>query len=123
MYYNAIYDDFSAAHRLRGYEGSCEELHGHNFKVKVVICGSELNDIGILHDFRDSKSILAEILEELDHKVLNELEYFKEHNPTAELISRYIYDTFTESLSDNENLRVYEVTVWESDTNEATYRP
>jgi len=123
MYYNSIQGEFSSAHRLSGYDGSCEKLHGHNFKVRVVVCGESLNDLNLLVDFRHLKSILAEILDELDHRVLNELDCFKELNPTAEVLSKYIYDRFSEKIRDIKNISVHKVVVGESDRCEAFYKP
>jgi 6-pyruvoyltetrahydropterin/6-carboxytetrahydropterin synthase len=123
MFYNAIYDHFSSAHRLKDYEGSCENIHGHNFKVKVIVCGEKLNNIHFLVDFRTLKSILKEILKKLDHKFLNDIDYFDKTNPTAEMIAKYIFENFSNKLKEFPNVKTYEVVVWESEINEATYRP
>jgi len=114
--------EFSAAHRLRGYQGKCESLHGHNWGVEVFVSSRKLNKIGIVADFRDIKGCLNEILEGLDHSYLNELPYFKKHNPTSENIAKYIFDKFKPRMVKLKvNLR--KVTVWESDNANASYSP
>ena len=57
MYRLKIIDSFSAAHQLLGYAGNCESLHGHNWKVEVQVRGEQLNDIGILIDFKELKRL------------------------------------------------------------------
>ena len=116
MYSIKIEEDFSSAHNLRGYKGKCEDLHGHNWKVEVVVCREKLDNLGIVLDFKYLKSELKKILEKLDHKHLNNISYFKKVNPTSENIARYIYDQLKLKISD-----VDLVTVWESESSSATY--
>lgn len=120
MYRLKVRAEFSSAHNLRGYKGKCEELHGHNWKVEAVIEKSHLDKSGLALDFHEIKDILQETLQELDHKYLNELAYFKKANPTSENLAKYIYGKI--SLLLNKNIcRLKEVTVWESDSCAATY--
>ena len=84
MYYIAAESSFSAAHFLRGYQGKCENLHGHRFKVVARLRLSRLNEIGLAYDFSDLKKLLGEILGKYDHSCLNDLEPFKRINPTSE---------------------------------------
>jgi len=83
--------DFSAAHCLRGYEGNCERVHGHNWTVEVFVRCMRLNEIGIGIDFRDVKKSLSQVVEKLDHCHLNDLHEFREMNPTSENVARFIY--------------------------------
>jgi 6-pyruvoyltetrahydropterin/6-carboxytetrahydropterin synthase len=84
--------DFSASHQLRNYQGRCERLHGHNFGVEVEVRGSELKpDTGILVDFKELKAEVATVLGTLDHRHLNELEPFREANPSSEHLARHIF--------------------------------
>ncbi len=83
--------DFSAAHCLRGYEGNCERVHGHNWTVEVFVRCPRLNEIGIGIDFRDVKKSLGHVVEKLDHRHLNDLSVFRELNPTSENVARFIY--------------------------------
>lgn len=115
----SVTDSFSAAHNLRGYKGKCEELHGHNFKVKVVLTSSELDKLGMVSDFHEVKEVLKKVLSKLDHTYLNNLEFFKENNPTSENIARFIFEKFKSELS---NQKLLEVIVWETETNEASYQ-
>jgi 6-pyruvoyltetrahydropterin/6-carboxytetrahydropterin synthase len=119
MYVVTVEDSFSSAHSLRGYEGKCENLHGHNWKVVVSIKGEKLNNIGILIDFKDIKSILKSVLSELDHKFLNDIPPFDKINPSAENISFFIFSKIKEKLPNN--LKIQKVEVWESANSFATY--
>ena len=58
---------FASAHALRNYKGRCENVHGHNWKVRVVIEGEKLDETGMLVDFLDVKSFMGEILDRIDH--------------------------------------------------------
>src|SRR5665648_546420 len=92
MYNLKVQGTFSSAHNLRGYKGKCEDLHGHNWIVEVVISSAQLDDIGMVLDFKYLKKKLNVILEQMDHKYLNKLVYFKKINPTSENIAKYIYN-------------------------------
>ena len=111
--------EFAAAHRLRGYDGNCERLHGHNWKVDVVLRGERLDGLGMVVDFRDAKRLIQEVLEEFDHRNLNELPRFETTNPTTENIARAIFDALVERLP--EGVSVARVTAWESDQCGASY--
>lgn len=119
LYHLIVEDWFSSAHQLREYQGKCENLHGHNWKVELEVCGEELGSVGMLMDFGDLKKILKGIMDTLDHKFLNELEPFDKINPTSELIAKYIADTADEMLA--KGVHVYKVTVWESEKCRASY--
>jgi len=116
MYSIKVEADFSSAHNLRGYKGKCEELHGHNWKVKIKITRDSLDKIGMVADFREVKIALNKILDKLDHKYLNKITYFKKVNPTSENIAKYIYTALKNKIPD-----LSSVTVWESDNCSATY--
>jgi 6-pyruvoyltetrahydropterin/6-carboxytetrahydropterin synthase len=107
---------FSAAHNLRGYKGKCEGLHGHNWRIEAVVRSEKLDSIGMVRDFKDFKARLSALLEELDHKYLNDLEPFKKINPTSENIAKYLYERLKKQISD-----LSLITVWENDTSAATY--
>jgi len=107
---------FSSAHNLRGYKGKCEDLHGHNWRIEIIIKSKALNEIGIVADFTDLKKKLNAVLEELDHKYLNELACFKKINPTSENIARYLYKKLIPQIP-----LLNSVTVWENATSSATY--
>ncbi|PMP66151.1 MAG: 6-carboxytetrahydropterin synthase QueD [Thermodesulfobacterium geofontis] len=121
MFKLKVQDFFSSAHYLKDYHGPCENLHGHNWKVELVVEGSELNSTDILIDFSILKKILKETLAELDHKLLNEIPYFKNTNPSSERLAEYIFKKVKEKLSAYTNVKVKEVTVFETEKASATY--
>jgi len=121
MFRLAVVDYFASAHQLRGYNGQCERLHGHNWRVEVVVEGKELNEQGLLLDFKVIKGALSSILQGLDHSFLNELPYFQEKNPTSENLAFFIFKEMEKALKAYPGVRVKEVTVWESERARATY--
>lgn len=114
MYEIMIQETFSAAHRLRNYGGRCEELHGHNWRVDVVIRTGRLNETGLAMDFGVLRQHTREILATLDHAFLNELPPFQEVNPSSENIARFVYKALGERLT-GRAVELVRVTVWESD--------
>lgn len=128
MYEALIISDFSAAHMLRHYKGKCENIHGHNWKVEVLVSSENLDKLGMVVDFKELKKKVNAVLGKLDHKNLNDVPYFKKVNPTSENIAKYIYDRvkgqgFRLRQGYGGQARVKAVTVWESDTTCATYEP
>lgn len=121
MYKIKIIANFSAAHSLRGYKGKCEALHGHNWKVEGVVSAKKLNSLGMVMDFSDLKKFTHRVLEELDHKYLNDLEYFKKVNPSSEEIARYIFKKLSEIISEKD-CALEKVKVWETDNSCAIYQ-
>jgi len=120
MFRVTITRSFSAAHVLRDIGGKCESLHGHNFRVDVTVSSRRLNDEDILIDFRVLKGWTGEILEELDHRYLNDLPQFDGVNPSSEIVARYIYDRLSRKVKPLK-VRVDEVVVWESDNARVSY--
>lgn len=120
MFDISIESEFSAAHNLRGYKGKCEKLHGHNYKVQITISGKELDNIGMLADFTILKSSLKKVLSKLDHSYLNNIPQFKQTNPTAENIARYIYNRL-KGRKFGIDAKIKSVCVWESEKNKAIY--
>lgn len=111
---------FDAAHSLRGYPGKCKELHGHTWDIEVTVGGRELDDIGILYDFGDLKSVLAEALAPLDHAHLNEVAPFDEQSPTGENLARHLHEVIESRLP--ASVELVEVVVWESPVARLAYR-
>jgi 6-pyruvoyltetrahydropterin/6-carboxytetrahydropterin synthase len=114
-------DDFAAAHNLRNYNGKCENLHGHNYKVRVFVRGERLGQSGMLVDFTLLKQKMGEVLAVLDHKYLNDIPPFDKENPTAENIARYVYEKIKSAVPADQGAFVHRVSVWETDKNCATY--
>lgn len=120
MYHLSIQTHFAAAHNLLNYQGDCENLHGHNWKVEVTVMAEQLDDAGLGIDFKILKKKTKEIMDYLDHKYLNDLDAFKGISPSSEHISRFIFERLVEGLGDYD-VEVEKVTVWESDNAYATY--
>jgi 6-pyruvoyltetrahydropterin/6-carboxytetrahydropterin synthase len=124
MFQVSVEETFSAGHALRGYKGKCENPHGHNYRVRVTIEGPELDRIGLLADFTQVKHILRGIINELDHQFMNDLEPFRTVNPSAENLAKYFYEeTAREVKGLPAGAKISEITVWETDTASAQYRP
>jgi 6-pyruvoyltetrahydropterin/6-carboxytetrahydropterin synthase len=124
MFEVSVDETFSAGHALRGYKGKCENPHGHNYKVRVTLEGEGLDSIGLLFDFVHLKQVLHRLINTMDHRYLNDQAPFNEINPSAENIAKYLYDETSQKMRGMENApRLASVTVWETDTTFATYRP
>lgn len=121
MYKLMIETSFSSAHQLRGYKGKCENIHGHNWKVQVYVASEVLNEIDLVIDFHEMKSMTSEIISKLDHTLLNNVFPFTEKNPSSENIARWIFESLREKLAKYSEIKVSAVTVWESATASATY--
>lgn len=119
LYKISVTTKFAAAHRLREYEGACENLHGHNWLVKAQVATSQLDDIGIAYDFKKLKVQLHEIIDRLDHQYLNDVPPFDAMNPTSENVAKYIFQSLATKLPDN--LKVVSIEVGESDHYTAIY--
>ena len=115
----AIKGEFSSAHYLRGYKGKCKNLHGHNWKVEIIIIADELDEIGMVADFGFLKSKMNGILEITDHVCLNDLEYFEEINPTSENIAKYLFDEYVKVIKP---FKVKSVQVWESENSSVRFQ-
>jgi len=132
---------FAAAHAIRGHTGGCENLHGHNYRVRVHLRARSLDNLGMVLDFADLKTIMQEVLGPFDHRVLNEVPPFDERNTTAELLAQHVHDEVARRLAagaigrearggevvdeggETGRIRVTRVEVWENDTSCAAYEP
>jgi 6-pyruvoyltetrahydropterin/6-carboxytetrahydropterin synthase len=123
MFEVSVDETFAAGHALRGYRGKCENVHGHNYKVRVTLAGEKLDSIGLLFDFRNVKLLINELVDQFDHKFLNDLEPFRDKNPSAENMVKYFYDEIKSRLEAKTKgrVRIKSVRLWETDTTSATY--
>jgi 6-pyruvoyltetrahydropterin/6-carboxytetrahydropterin synthase len=122
MYELKVITNFSAAHQLKNFRGACENLHGHNWKIEICVTSEVLNEADIVVDFRVLKQHVNAVMAGLDHKFLNDLEAFKDQNPSSENIARYVAEQLSALLQAPE-IKVSRVTAWESETACATYYP
>ena len=130
MYEIRVQSDFSAAHFLKDYNGKCENLHGHNYRVYAHAKGEKLDDGGMLIDFSKLKGALKSVCNELDHTNLNDMKIFFQ-NPSAERIAKYIFEKIIEKLLEDgidlgdtkgkKEAWLYAVDVFETDTSRARY--
>jgi 6-pyruvoyltetrahydropterin/6-carboxytetrahydropterin synthase len=122
MFSARVEAEFAAAHFLSHYHGKCENLHGHNYRVRLWIRGETLDEGGMLADFALLKKALREVLSGLDHTSLNDNPVFK-NDPSAERIARYIFENLESALpalSVNPAL-LWAVEVYETSVNMARY--
>ena len=123
MFEVSVEQVFAAGHALRNYKGKCENIHGHNWRVQVVIEGQQLDGTGLLVDFIDVKNLMGSVIARLDHQFLNEVAPFDVKNPSAENIAEYFYEQMTAGLTETPvPVRIREVKIWETDIQSATYR-
>jgi 6-pyruvoyltetrahydropterin/6-carboxytetrahydropterin synthase len=142
---HTIFKDFSfaAAHAIRGHTGGCQNMHGHNYRVRVHLRARRLDELGMVLDFADLKAIMQEVVGPFDHRVLNEVPPFDERNTTAELLAQYVFDEVSKRLpggaaggegaggeggraaaaAGEPRIAVARVEVWENDTSCAAYEP
>jgi|GEM_PF-25081 len=121
MWELTIESEFSAAHQLRNYCGRCENMHGHNWRVTVSVQADTLDHRGMAMDFKDLRTMVGDVLEELDHTVLNEVSVFQDMNPSAENLARYIHEELQQRLHATP-CRIHQVSVHESPGCTASYR-
>ena len=123
MYEVRVEAGFAAGHYLRNYRGKCENPHGHNYKVQVTLRGAELDEAGLLLDFKLLKQVMRPVIDRLDHQMMNDIEPFVTINPSAENLARYFFDETNAQLHQMTagRVRVKDCTIFETDTTTATY--
>jgi len=122
MYRISVEQHFDAAHFLRGYQGKCEALHGHRFRVVAKITASGVNEVGLAYDFTVLKQQLGEILSRFDHTCLNDLPPFDKINPSSENIAATIYNELKLKVA-GAPISLSCVEVWESPQSGVAYSP
>ena len=98
MFEISVEETFAAGHALRDYQGKCEKVHGHNYKVQVTMEGEKLDSAGLLVDFVEVKRLLRAVIDRLDHEFLNDVPPFDVLNPSAENMAKYFYDEISQGL-------------------------
>lgn len=122
MYQVSVEQHFDAAHFLRGYQGKCEALHGHRFRVVVKVKASKVDEVGMAYDFVELKQHLANILSRFDHACLNDVPPFDKTNPSSENIATTIYNELKPKLA-GAPVTLSCVEVWESPQSGIAYSP
>ena len=122
MYSVRIEADFAAAHFLRHYHGKCENLHGHNYRVRLWARGEDLDEGGMLVDFALLKDAIRRVCSSLDHTNLNDNPTFA-GNPSAERIARHIFGETAKLLPEDAAALLFAVDVYETPTSMARYKP
>ena len=120
MYEVTVKTGFSAAHQLRYHDGKYENLHGHNWTAIVTVQTKELDKIGLGVDFVILKKTVVDILSRLDYKNINEVPPFDSKNPSAENISRWLFEELS-TLINSDNARLKRVDIKEFDDCGAAY--
>ena len=121
MYQVSIETHIDAAHYLREYQGKCEALHGHRYRVIVKVESSKLDGIGLAYDFTVLKKQLDKIIERYDHTCLNDVPPFDKINPSSENIARTFYEELAAEIEAPASL--FAVEVWESPDSWVSYSP
>ncbi len=102
--------DFSAAHSLPRHPGKCKNLHGHTYKVDVVVEGDKKEDTECVADFSEVKAVVEEVIDLVDHKFLNEIISY----PTSENIALFMKEQLEKKLNDsNLGVSLYSLRIWE----------
>jgi 6-pyruvoyltetrahydropterin/6-carboxytetrahydropterin synthase len=111
---------FSSGHHLRAYPGNCENPHGHNWKVKVTVRADRLDKLGMGLDFKELKKTVNTVVDELDHRDLNQHSAFLENNPSSENIAIYLFKTL-QPLLQTERYRLHSIEIRETDSSGVIY--
>lgn len=120
VYELCVEREFCAAHALL-IAGVREAVHGHNWRVEVVVSGAETDADGLLCDFHALERWIDEVIAPLDGVDLNATPPFDVVNPTAEFVARHIAEAVAARLPANTRMRAVSVT--EAPGCRATYRP
>jgi len=107
---------FEAAHRLPNLPSNhkCARLHGHSFKVTLVVRGVLVDGYDWVLDFSEIKNIFKPVLDQLDHHYLNEIPGLE--NPTSEVLARWIFGKVSPNLKG-----LHQVILSETCTSESIY--
>ena len=101
---------FDAAHNLTNYNGKCEHLHGHTYRLQVTIRGQKNEETGMVCDFAELKQIVTtHVIDKLDHTYLNDIDPLS----TAENLATWIAKTLEQPLRQR-NLSLVRLVLWET---------
>ncbi len=111
---------FDSAHFLPNYEGACNRIHGHTYKLQIGVKGEIDPDTGMVIDFKKLNGLVDNlVIRKMDHQLLNNIAdgRFPANNPTAELMSQYIFAELQANLPDGVIMDF--VKLWETPTSYA----
>ncbi|MBM9535782.1 6-carboxytetrahydropterin synthase QueD [Desulfobulbus alkaliphilus] len=111
---------FSGGHHLRAYPGNCENPHGHNWKVKVTVRAAQLDHLGMGIDFKQLKKTVNAVVDELDHRDLNQHQAFEAINPSSEHIAMFLFNRLKDSLQ-TDRYSLHAVEIQETDSSGVIY--
>lgn len=122
MYTITVKRDFTAYHYLIGGNwGKENERHAHHYSVELELAGQELDQHGYLVDIVDIEALLNDLVLQYENKTLNELQKFKDLNPSIENFSRILCEGFISTLQ-AQNIKAVSIKIWENDIACASYR-
>ncbi len=111
---------FSGGHHLREYPGNCEHPHGHNWKVRVTVRARELDQLGMGIDFKSLKKQVNTVIDDLDHRDLNQHPAFIDKNPSSEHIAIHIFNALKAPLQTDRYV-LHAVEIRETDSSGVIY--
>lgn len=120
MYEVTVQTTIASAHHLRGYEGKCENVHGHNYRVEATVHAAGLDRLGLAIDFKQLQRLLGEAAGCFDHRDLNQCQEFAEENPSSENLARVIFNRLRAEV-EGLPVRLVKVRVWESGGSSVAY--
>jgi len=98
MFTISVQTNFWTSHRLTLQDGTKEPLHSHNFSIIADVGSEKLNNLGVVMDFHRLKLMLDNIAAEFDNVTLDDIEYFRRTNSTAENLAKYVYEKLQPQL-------------------------
>lgn len=113
MYEIGVVAQFEAAHRLVGEFGPAVRMHGHTYRLEVVVRGEQLDGANVLYDIGRLRGDVDVLVERLNYRDLNEVPGLEEVNTTAEAMTRYCWESLAPALR-GVGLVSLAVRVWES---------
>lgn len=132
MLYITRKEHFSASHILinknlnnkknKNIFGKCNEYHGHNYYLEITVCGKVKKESGYVFDLKLlSKIIQDKIIKKVDHKLLNEVDIFKNIIPTTENMAITFWKILKPEI-EKYKAKLYSIKIYETEKNIVEYR-
>ena len=115
---------FDAAHCLEGYPGKCAAVHGHTYRLLVVVSGRASPETGMVVDFQELKKLVDTVVDLVDHTYLNSIQHFG-GRPTAERLVAFLGKCINDSIHEHfeDTILLEYVRLWETPDCSAGYSP